>query len=339
MVKRVLLLVVLVVLFHRGAPDAHGQAYCALRDPTRYIRESYPEATSHRSIVRTVDESVRQRVADELPFTIHFNELGKHTLYLPVSGGRPLGLVHARSEAGRWGLVEIVWSLDPSLRVQGYSFQRCRARSRTAVETDAFKEQLVGMGSRQLRELLSGDGSTLAPGAMSIPPGAEDMAATLVRSALKTISVTRLVWARDLQIIRPLYHSYREFPATARVEQITTPYSSTVQSEIARSFPPANETTIDRQEVTMLRIYDASGATLGHLIRTPWRSLDREAKVWWSVSRDLVIKAVFPDEQWPDEEVEESFEKLEGLAMSNVQACSSATEVVGGEVLLLCRHN
>ena len=42
---------------------AYGQAYCALRDPTRRIYESWPQATTYKSIVRTIDERVRRQVA------------------------------------------------------------------------------------------------------------------------------------------------------------------------------------------------------------------------------------------------------------------------------------
>ena len=99
-------------------PIVHGQAYCALRDPVSTIQEFAPGSSGHRSIVETVSGSARAKVSEKLPFTIHFNELGKHTLYVVLKDGRPDGLVHARSEKGKWGLVEIVWFFDLDLNVQ-----------------------------------------------------------------------------------------------------------------------------------------------------------------------------------------------------------------------------
>ena len=53
-----------------------GQAYCALRDPVRVLYEVYPDADGHRSIIRTVTVEDRTAIAQVLPFTIHFDELG-----------------------------------------------------------------------------------------------------------------------------------------------------------------------------------------------------------------------------------------------------------------------
>jgi hypothetical protein len=66
-------------------------AYCSLRDPLVAIQTLYPDATQHRSIVRPVDEKVRTIVAERLPFTLHFNEIGKHTLYLVMNDSDEIG--------------------------------------------------------------------------------------------------------------------------------------------------------------------------------------------------------------------------------------------------------
>ena len=76
--RRLLLLLAVLLV----ADDLNAQAFCALRDPQRQINVLFPEATSFRSIVRTVDEAARSEVAERLPFSLHFNELGRHTLYV-----------------------------------------------------------------------------------------------------------------------------------------------------------------------------------------------------------------------------------------------------------------
>lgn len=335
---RLCICLIVAAIVGSAAGPAFGQAYCALRDPTRRIYEAYPTATNYKSIVRTVDENVRQQVATQLPFTIHFNELGRHTVYLPVEHGRPLGLIHARSERGQWGLVEIVWSLTPTLEVADYSFQRCRARNRTAVEDTAFKKQLVGLGFNELRGLLTADGNAVRSGALRIPRGSEQMATTIVRSALKTISVTRLGWAEDLRVIRPLYQVYRAFPDTARADVVANPYHAQALTAIESQLGTAGS-TVDRGRVTVIRALDGNGQMLGHLVRTPWSSLGQQTVLWWTVRHDLVIEEVAAEGGWPNREVRKAFEATKGLAASGLHNCSSAAEIVGAEVLLLSRND
>ncbi len=100
-----------------------GQAYCALRDPVRVLYEAYPDADGHRSIIRTVTIEDRAAISQVLPFTIHFDELGRHTLYVTVQEGLPLGILHVRSERGRYGLSEIAWTLNPDGQITNVAFQ------------------------------------------------------------------------------------------------------------------------------------------------------------------------------------------------------------------------
>ena len=83
-----------------GVEGVSAQAYCGLRDPVRNIYRIYPEADAYRSIVRSVDKRTRTLVSERLPFTLHFNELAKHTVYVAVKETLPVGLVHVRSEKG-----------------------------------------------------------------------------------------------------------------------------------------------------------------------------------------------------------------------------------------------
>ena len=319
-----------------------AQAFCALRDPTTRIYESYPTATSYRSLVRTVDESIRQRVGRELPFTIHFNELGRHTLYLPVKNEQPLGLIHARSEAGDWGLTEIVWTLTPNLVIEDFSFQRCRSRKRSKVETADFKRQLQGKNFRDLKRMLNQDGTAIVENKLKIESDSRDLAAMVVRSALKTILVSKLAWANDLAVIQPLYFARQAFDSVAEVAMIDAPYSSTVQTEFARHFPSnpgKTNSNINRDHVVVLQLSNEKGKSLGYVVRTPWKSMGTELVLWWTVRNDAVIKDVIAADGWPDEKSEKAFKQVIGLATDKVHKCTSAAEIAGAEVLLLCRHN
>ena len=338
--SEILLAFLILLMTGMAEGESYGQAYCALRDPTKRIYESYPEATSYRSLVRTVDQEVRQYVSGLLPFTIHFNELGRHTLYLPVNGDRPIGLVHARSEAGNWGLTEIVWSLSPDLIVEDFHFQRCRSRKRSVIERDAFKKQLIGKDFQQLKAMLSQDGKTLSSGKVTVSPNAQEMAAMVIRSALKTIAVTEFTWKQELLVIQPLHHVYQAFPNTARIEKVSQPYTAAVIETFQSAFKTSSgkdSSSIQRADVKMFKSIAAQGEEAGFVIMTPWAMDDMRLNLWWSVRKDGVISAVKSERGWPTSKTKKAFESVVGLATDEIRNCSSAAEIAGAEVLLLVR--
>ena len=233
-----------------------GQAYCALRDPEKLIYDFYPDATSYKSIVRTVDENVRTHVSSNLPFTIHFNELGKHTLYIPVKDSKPLGIVHVRSESGGYGLSEIAWSLTPNMEIRDFAFQRCRSRARHYVESDEFKRQIIGKRFNDLKVLLDSSGQQIAKDKLKVDNNSTTMAASLVRSALKTIAVSRSGWKSDIAVVQPLFNVSEAFPDASRIQKVSQPYNSNVISEFDRMFvtPSGNlGSNIQRESVMMVR--------------------------------------------------------------------------------------
>lgn len=177
------------------ASEAKSQAYCSLRDPTESLQRSFPQFDHYRSVVRRVGADHREGIRETLPFTIHENELGTHTLYVAYDqDNQQLGFIHVRTERGRWGLNELAWVLDSDLRIRGMQFQRSRDRSRDYVESEAFQEQIRGMGFVELRQLLSDDGTELVAGTIEVPEDARPLVEATLRSALKTVSATRLVW-------------------------------------------------------------------------------------------------------------------------------------------------
>lgn len=322
--------------------ETSGQAYCALRDPTKMIYEFYPEASSYRSLVRTVDQDVRKHVSQKLPFTIHFNELGRHTLYLPVQGGQPLGLVHARSEAGDWGLSEIVWSLSPNLVVKDFEFQRCRARKRSEIEQDSFKRQIVGKDFQQLKAMLSSDGTSLSQGKITVSPDVQELAATVIRSALKTISVTQYTWERELAVIQPLSRVSEAFTQTAGVEKVDQPYSPAVIEVFRSAFNTSSgkdSSAIERSGVEFYKSISADGSELGFVVKTPWSMEGTHLNLWWVVRSDGVVENVRSQGGWPNAKTQKSFESVVGLATDNLHQCTNAAEIAGAEVLLLVRKN
>ena len=137
-----------------------------------------------------------------MPFTLHNRELGKHTLYLALSEKLPLGLVHVRSEASRWGLIEIVWSLDLELKVQDFRFQRCRERGCDALEQGQFKEYLKGKSLEDLQAEFGADAELINAAEIDAAVGPhKELANAIIRSAMKTLLVTELVWGHEIAAV------------------------------------------------------------------------------------------------------------------------------------------
>lgn len=123
--------------------------------------------------------------------------MGKHTLYLVSQEERPRGYVHARSEKGKWGLVEVVWAFDLKLNVIGFEIQRCRDSARTSLETSSFLRLVEGKGFLELREMLNQNGASLSDPIEGFSPKADALAATVIRSGLKAIAATEEVWLEN----------------------------------------------------------------------------------------------------------------------------------------------
>jgi hypothetical protein len=174
-------------------------AFCALRDPVIQIYELFPEADAYRSLVRTIGEDTRRRVVDALPFGLHFNELGYHTVYQAMLDSRPIGLVHARSEVGPWGLIEVVWALDTDLSIRDFRFQRLRGTVSREVLERELSGVLGGLDQRALEGLVARREDLRV-----LTPEATEIVDVLVRSALKAIVVTRAAWAPEVSAMSGL---------------------------------------------------------------------------------------------------------------------------------------
>ena len=319
-----------------------GQAYCALRDPEKLIYDFYPDATSYKSIVRTVDENVRRHVSSSLPFSIHFNELGKHTLYIPVKDAKPLGIVHVRSESGSYGLSEIVWSLTPNMEVRDFAFQRCRSRARHYVESDEFKRQIIGKRFNELKALLDRSGQQIAKGKLNVGNSSSSMAASLVRSALKTIAVSRSGWKSDIAVVQPLFNVGQAFPDASRIQKVSQPYNANVTNEFDRLFvtPSGNlGSSVDRQSVMMIRAVNRNGQVAGNVIKTRWKSQQYDIELWWTVNAAGEVVDVHAAEGWPDSDTEKAFGEVVGLNFESLGKCSTMAQIAGAEVLLLAKFN
>jgi hypothetical protein len=193
-------LLILLILVLSPA-TALGQAYCSLREPVNAMQASFPDFAHYRSIVREVDATDRANILETLPFTIHENELGTHTLYMVFADNDELmGIVHVRTERSRWGLTEIAWSFNSDLEIVGMHFQRSRDRNRKYIESEAFQKEIRGKNFDELRALLTKNGKAINEAVLVIPKEGQELALSVIRSALKTISATQSVWNDSLSV-------------------------------------------------------------------------------------------------------------------------------------------
>lgn len=320
------------------SPSLWGQAYCALRDPLSTIQKFSSESSGHRSITEMVGGAARKSVSEHLPFTIHFNEMGKHTLYVVLKEDQPEGLVHARSEKGKWGLVEIVWFLDLDLKIRDFSFQRCRDRSKTALESDAFKAQLRGKSFSEVRKMLNGEGESIVEGEIKVASKAMPLAVTTLRSALKTMHVTKVVWKDHLAKLRA--ESKKQANASTRANHDLVPVPNVYNRSVLKilsSIQQEEEWIIDRKSVTLHRSTDRTTGTKGLVLKTRCTAEEDMVEVSWAVDKLGRIAAVTPTTVWPASDIEEAFTGLESITLDQIRECSTPGQLAAAEVLAISK--
>jgi hypothetical protein len=286
-----------------------GQAYCALRDPVRVLYEVYPEADGHRSIIRTVTIEDRTAIAKVLPFTIHFDELGRHTLYVTVQEGLPLGILHVRSERGRYGLTEIAWSLTLDGQITDVAFQRCRDGELRAALTDQLRAKLIGADVPMLLRLLDEEGWS-------------EEARVLIRSAAKTATVTLIVWEEDLL---PTRAEAKAAIAWSELDPVLLLHAIDQSSLSSNS-------GLDTKSIRVWKATGADGTYLGTLVRSLWKLDGHRAELWWQMDRGGRIVDV-EILNGADPSISNAFREVIGLEVSNIDQCATAAGVAAGEVL------
>lgn len=173
-------------------------AYCSLRNPVTTIFTLFPDANQHESIVRPITQETRLQVAEQLPFTLHYNELGMHTLYVVRKDARPAGFVHARSELSPWGIIEIAWAFDVDLKIRDLYFQRCRISACSESLRENVLQDIGGKTFDELVSLLSEEGEQLNDSLKQKYQEDFKLVSAIIKSALKTSLATRLVWHEEV---------------------------------------------------------------------------------------------------------------------------------------------
>ena len=318
---------------------ALAQAFCALRDPVGSIYGFFPDADHYRSIVRVVGNPARDAIRTVLPLDLHFNELGKHTIYIAMQEDRPLGIVHARSESDRWGLTEIVWALDLELRVLDFSFQRCRNSARAELERPVFRSRLRGKSFPELQSYLSEDAQQLRSDGFELSSAAADLALRVLHSALKTIVVTEAVWESDLHSLRADAMLAKHFSEARSADTVPVPYTDGVLDDLVAA-RMTDESGIERTKLKMSRIATAENGTAAYLVDTPWRSGETQARLQLLIGRDGSVLDAAASGLAGATVMPNGVRNLVGFNPTNAEQCSNALELSALELSILARgHN
>lgn len=309
-----------------------SQAYCALRDPVTSIYDLFPEADGYRSIAKVVGNSARNSIRDQLEMDLHFNELGKHTVYVAVRAGEPLGIVHARSEADRWGLTEIVWALSLNLEVIDYRFQRSRNPQRSALAASSLPARIRGRDIGALKPLLAS-----APELPQYDRELLDLWSILVRSALKTIVVTESGWRTELanlRLERAEILAKSHFPQAKALIVLNEPYTPAILNELD-GLQLRDQQSIPRNRLELFQILGPEREALGYLASGPWRSGDIALTLHWLVDNAGKIVNVSSPNRGVPEEVTPRLVGLRGLSKTMADQCASALEISALEISVL----
>ena len=311
-----------------SAERIDAQAYCALRDPVRQIYTLFPEATNYRSIVRTIDRDDRVAVGGASSLTLHFNELGRHTLYVALKNERPIGIVHVRSERSDWGLLEAAWALDFDLRIVDFALQRCRSPHRRKIESDAFRVQLKGLNFEGIQRQLHGESSDSRSLPIESPPGAEQLTTALLRCAAKTLLVTQVVWKDDVRRLRILSRVAEAIPGTVELQ----PDGEAPQQDRAEQKQDGDILG----DIAFLRALTADGQKVGLVALTELQFDQTRFHLWWILGADLKLRAVFPDHAWPDDSTRVALESLVGKTLDG--ECATRAELAASAVFKAAQH-
>ena len=304
--------------------QAGAMAYCALRDPVNTIYELFPAADSYRSSVRTVDRKARQAVLERLPFSLHFNELGRHTLYIAQLGeSNALGFVHARSELEEWGITEYAWALSPKLEVVGVKVQRSRDPiNKTLVSTPKYT-RVIG---RDLQQLIAQHKAAQDSGNVRL--------ASFIASALKSIVITRSVWRDEVDSAALADVAKQVFPGASSLRAIDELLPEKTLHQLA-DLEMQSSPVFDRKKLQGSVVLDSNDSIMGVLLETPFTNGEHERMLWWFVSRDGQVRRVIDQSTLASDS---DFSSVVGIAPPIALAsCSTLADLAALELTTIAR--
>ena len=259
-------------------------ANCALRNPDRQIYEIFPDATGYRSVVALVSQETKDLVERKSGMPMRLNDLGKHTIYVVFNNKAPIGFVHARTELGQLGGIELVWAIDLDMTILGFRVQRSRENQTEFIKSPNFRDKLIGQTSMGLNTFLAKNNSSVDLTALQCPSKAESISHNVITSGIRTISITNEAFSKIVFRSRLLGNTYRFFPSTAKVTKIPV----TFNQEVADSAKKPNQ--IDPSQFYVLRASNPEGQALGTLVFSRWMAHPKQPEVWWALSPEGVVE-------------------------------------------------
>ncbi len=325
------------IIILAGIYSAHSYAaYCSLRDPVSAINMLYPNASHHRSITREVERSSRDAVSQRLPFTLLFNELGKHTLYIVMDKKMPLGFIHARSELSDFGLIEIVWALNPDMTIKDSYFQRCRNKQcRDAIFISEIKALINNKTFDELNALIDQKSElNNSESNTSFTAKSTGLKQAIIKSALKTIAVTESVWQKDIHRAQREKLIYSQFgPQKALSITAITPQHNTTKKHEKITFNMVHPTSIKTYKVS------TSTEKLGTIVYAKWEQYGHKGAFNWLFSNDGTVLDIQPSQPWPNDEIAREFQQTLGKNISDKSQCNTATELAGEKLFRLSQQH
>ncbi len=276
---------VLAMSIAQAAPAAN----CALRQPRRQIEQIFPDFTSIKSVDAAVDKELKAEIEAVLGSELSISDVGKHTAYIVLRKGVPIGIVHARTETGSRGTIELVWAMDLDMRIKDFRVQGSREKHTDVIKSDAFRNKLVGRDLGELRRLLTAGNDDVDIAALEVPASARKIAHDAVLCGVKTRIITDEAFAKTILPARAMGLVHRYFPTTARITRIATPYPDGA----ADAMTPAGGGApgqVDRNTFVILRAFDATGAPLGVLALAHWTAHAARPETWWAVGPEGTIR-------------------------------------------------
>lgn len=328
-----ILIIILSVVLPMQLVEA--RAFCALRDPVTSIKHLFPESNNHQSIVRAINSEMRDKISNYLPFTLHFNELGKHTLYVAQSGEGDLGFVHVRSELTEWGLIEIAWALSHDLTIRSAKFQRCRIPNCEDKYLLEILDATAGKSYSELHALIREDGQDLKAEVKAKYKDASALVLSAVRSALKTISVTAIAWNKEVSenIRNRLLKKNLDEKNNLTLIPFKIPAKRLESIDVMMG---GGGSMLDRKSIQAFHIKHNNKA-LGIVVSANWSDGDFHGILHWLFDSKGKVLDIYPVPAWPNNEVSQAFLELQGETLIDAENCNTAAQLVAFELYYLSR--
>ena len=320
---RYFLMMVPVSIVSLATPEARA-AKCALCQPNRDIYSLFPEATSYRTVDGRVDEDTRKSIEGSLGRKLAFSDLGKTSMCVVFKDKAPLGFVHARSEIGRYGAIQLVWAIDLDLRVKELWVRRSREKDTARLRRARFRNKILGKGWRELRSYLTKSGAASTPSPTRATRKLIEEKALI--SGIKTLLILERAFGSTLRRARLLGKVHSFFPGTVKVDGIRDPLGDNALAVVEKELG-SRPTLVDKESFTALRSVDRTGSTQGIVILTNRGNDMTGPEVWWSVSPDGRIREALVRCK-VSKEVRESLASLRGLRLKNLRFKLESSKVV-----------